>query len=96
MATTRFWCFCLWILLLICQTRGLTVPWKSSLPPMEGILFVPSHLLVSGTNAAVLVGAYRECPHLRLQCRWRRHWSTLLAIYWLLLLSGNVDVNPGP
>ena len=64
--------------------------------PIESILFAPSHLLVSGASVAVLVGAYRERSHLRPLCKWNRHWSTLPAIYWLLLLSEYVEVNPAP
>ena len=83
--------------MLIRRTSGLTAPWEPSQASTEALLFARRHLLVSGTSAAVIVGAWRERSHLRPSYRRRQRWFAIIpAIYWLLLLSGDVEANPGP
>ena len=44
----------------------------------------------------MLVGNWRKRSHLRPFCRRRQCWFSIPTIYWLLLLSGDVEANPGP
>ena len=71
MAALRFWFSCFLILFLIQRTSELIAPLEPELASLNELKFAPRHLLVSGTNAAVLVGAWRKRSHLRPFCRQR-------------------------
>ena len=99
MATFRLLPACLWIFLAISK-----VCWTSSIidpidlyQELDGcLLFAPKRLLVECSAAATIVNLSRERPRLRpLLCHWRR-WPILPNCYWLLLLAGDIHVNPGP
>ena len=99
MATFRLLPACLWIFLAISK-----VCWTSSIidpidlyQELDGcLLFAPKRLLVECSAAATIVNFSRERPRLRpLHRHWRR-WPILPNCYWLLLLAGDIHVNPGP
>lgn len=57
---------------------------------------MPRCLLVGGSTSAVIINLSRERTHLRpFHWRWRP-WPTIPNCYWLLLLVGDIHVNPGP
>ena len=63
MAVLRFWFSCPLILFLILRTIGVIAPREPEVASSNELQFAPRHLLVSGTNAAVLVSALRKRSH---------------------------------
>ena len=58
------------------------------------LLFVHTHLLVKGSHYAVITRVGSKSSHLK---AYLQRWQPALTnYYWLLLLAGDVEVNPGP
>ena len=61
------------------------------------LLFAPSQLVVQAFRSPVVVCIWRGSSHLRPSTRAQlRRQAALPSCYWLLLLSGDIEVNPGP
>ena len=91
----QFLLCCFWFCLVVLRDSGGC---GHDVEGSPGLLFTPSRLVVR--SSAVLC-AWRNSSHLRPQlrplvhrnsCR-RRAWPTC---YWLILLAGDVESNPGP
>ena len=71
--------------------------WDTWIGP-EQLLFAPLRLLPGGGGAQCVIVLWKESSHLRpsyhLGCHRRR--SLVLTHFWLLLLAGDIELNPGP
>ena len=84
---TLLW-ICLSYLIISRKTRSTAVDSNGD------ILFAPSQLISSG-KSSVLICVWRRSsrlgPHLQ-----RPLFSSFSGLYWLILLAGDVEANPGP
>ena len=59
------------------------------------LLFAPKRLLPNSGASGALVVLWRKNSHLA-PSNWRRHTSSPFPfLYWLLLVAGDVEINPG-
>ena len=94
MAACRFLLGFVWISLTLYRT---SLSCDSSNPSQEAcgcLLFAPTHFLAKGSSYAAITGFGNERSHLRPFLQ--RRWPAFSNHYWLLLLAGDVEVNPGP
>ena len=96
MAVPRFVPVAMWISLLIFCLCFAHDPWDPYQEACDNLLFTPSCLFVKGScYAFVITSIASEGSHLK--CHHHQHWwPASINCYWLLLLAGNVEVNPGP
>ena len=84
---TLLW-ICLSYLIISRKTRSTAVDSNGD------ILFAPNQLIPSG-KSSVLICVWRRSsrlgPHLQ-----RPLFSSFSGLYWLILLAGDVEANPGP
>ena len=84
---------CLWLLLAVYRAAYASCDeYDNQILPGQ-LLFAPERLLSSGSCLTATVATWRGCSHLR--PRSYRH-RCLLYYHWLILLSGDVESNPGP
>ena len=88
----RFLIACLWIFLTICRmSASIRTPSDAN----SDLLFAPRRLMSNGKSSAIC--AWRRSSHLRPHLRRSRSYSaTIPCTYWLLLIAGDVEINPGP
>ena len=61
---------------------------------LGNVLFVPERLLPYGSSEMGTLSAWREASHLRPQVCFSR--SSLPSCYCLIILAGDIEINPGP
>ncbi len=87
----RFVVFCLWLCLAVCRAT------HASSEGEEGpahLLFAPEKLLSGDRGAQGVPSLWRKYSHLR--PNYYRGRALIPTHFWLLLLAGDVEVNPGP
>ena len=96
MVTSRFVRVTMWISLLIYCLCFANDPWDPYKEACGSLLLAPSRLFVKGSSYAfVIISIASEGLHLkRYHHRHRQPAST--NCLWLLLLAGDVEVNPSP
>ena len=95
MASARFLRACLLTCLVISRIVGY---YNIPQAPNREMLFAP-RVLIEGSCSRFAVCLWRRSSHLRPDLHHRSQWSRESAIpscYWLLLLEGDVELNPGP
>ena len=85
---------CLWFLLVRCRAIYATDEVGETCEDPGSLLCAPKRLLPSGSCYSAVVLAWERNWHLR--PRQRRHLLHSLRFCWLLLLSGDIETNPGP
>ena len=84
---------CLWLLLAVYQAAYVSCDECDNQNLPGQLLFAPKRLLSSGSCLTATVATWRGCSHLRPRgYRYRR----LSYYHWLILLSRDVERNPGP
>lgn len=83
---------CLWLCLVVCRVTCVSCEEQSVKRDPRELLFAPERLLPSGSSLTVTVTIWREKSHLR---PWSNRRS-LPCCYWLVLLAGDIETNPGP
>ena len=84
---------CLWLLLAVYQAAYVSCDECDNQNLPGQLLFAPKRLLSSGSCLTATVATWRGCSHLRPRgYRYRR----LSYYHWLILLSKDVERNPGP
>ena len=90
----RFLLCCLWLCLVACKTAHASCCELDTELGNENLLLAPKRVLPSDSSFSAITVLWRRSPHLQ-PCH-RRHPISFPACYWLILLSGDVECNPGP
>ena len=87
----RFLLLSLWLVVVI---RAVTAP-RFCTEDKCKLLFAPRKMYIQVVSSSAVVCVWRKNSHLRpFTCRCRRKAPNL--VFWLLLLAGDVEQNPGP
>lgn len=90
-ANFGFVIFVLWLSLAVSKTTYAPTQYEEG--PAQ-LLCAPEKLLPGGGGAQCAILLWRTNPHLRPS--YYRGRSLVPTHYWLLLLAGDIEVNPGP
>lgn len=89
---------CLWLCLVISQISWISAYYEIPQTSNMEMLFAPC-TLVEGSCLCFALCLWRHSSHLRpfLQHQSRMSWTTVIpSCYWLLLLTGDAELNPDP
>ena len=81
---------CLWLFLMVLGS----LIFVSDLDGNRDLLFAPGRLWDSGGSQPILLSTWRRLSYLAPSSKYRS--SLLPAHFWLLLLAGDIEANPGP
>ena len=92
----RFLFFTYWLvplLLLMQRLQSVTFTLPEDNP---SLLLAPRRFLVESESNALAICTWKKYSHLSASVDRGKHRLTLPLCYWLLLLAGDIELNPGP
>ena len=85
---------CLWLCIAVHRSIHLSGESQDTELGVENWQFAPERLLPKGSSSATTLLIWKSNSHLR--PRYHNHIPPDPYCYWLLILAGDVELNPGP